>query len=78
MRLTPAVFRYQLIQRAQHANKRIVLPEGSEPLTVQAAAICQARGIARCVLLASLKKFTPWPRPMGLNCRRGWRFSTRM
>lgn len=30
MRLTPAVFRYQLIQRAQHANKRIVLPEGSE------------------------------------------------
>ena len=52
MRLTPAVFRYQLIQRAQQANKRIVLPEGSEPLTVQAAAICQARGIARCVLLA--------------------------
>ncbi|MBF2933656.1 phosphate acetyltransferase, partial [Pseudomonas aeruginosa] len=27
-------------------------PEGSEPRTVQAAAICQARGIARCVLLA--------------------------
>ena len=52
MRLSPAVFRYQLIQRAQAANKRIVLPEGSEPLTVQAAAICQARGIARCVLLA--------------------------
>ncbi|MBF3182594.1 phosphate acetyltransferase, partial [Pseudomonas aeruginosa] len=26
--------------------------EGSEPRTVQAAAICQARGIARCVLLA--------------------------
>ena len=52
MRLTPAVFRYQLIQRAQQVNKRIVLPEGSEPLTVQAAAICQARGIARCVLLA--------------------------
>ncbi len=52
MRLSPAVFRYQLIQRAQSANKRIVLPEGSEPLTVQAAAICQARGIARCVLLA--------------------------
>ncbi|MNF47015.1 Phosphate acetyltransferase [compost metagenome] len=52
LRLSPAVFRYQLIQRAQQANKRIVLPEGSEPLTVQAAAICQARGIARCVLLA--------------------------
>jgi len=52
LRLSPAVFRYQLIQRAQQANKRIVLPEGAEPMTVQAAAICQARGIARCVLLA--------------------------
>ncbi|WP_407315097.1 phosphate acetyltransferase [Pseudomonas sp. nanlin1] len=52
LRLSPAVFRYQLIQRAQQANKRIVLPEGDDPLTIQAAAICQARGIARCVLLA--------------------------
>jgi phosphate acetyltransferase len=51
LRLSPAVFRYQLIQRAQQASKRIVLPEGTEPMTVQAAAICQARGIARCVLL---------------------------
>ncbi len=51
-RLTPAAFRYQLVKQAQAAGKRIVLPEGSEPRTVQAAAICQARGIARCVLLA--------------------------
>ncbi|MBC9249755.1 phosphate acetyltransferase [Pseudomonas alcaligenes] len=51
-RLSPALFRYQLVRRAVAANKRIVLPEGSEPRTVQAAAICQARGIARCVLLA--------------------------
>jgi len=40
------------VKRAQLAGKRIVLPEGAEPRTVQAAAICQARGIARCVLLA--------------------------
>lgn len=52
LRLSPPAFRYQLVQRAQAANKRIVLPEGSEPRTVQAAAICQMRGIARCVLLA--------------------------
>jgi phosphate acetyltransferase len=52
LRLSPAVFRYQLIQRAQQADKRIVLPEGHDPLTIQAAAICQTRGIARCVLLA--------------------------
>lgn len=52
MRLSPPAFRYRLVQRAQAANCRIVLPEGSEPRTVRAAAICQERGIARCVLLA--------------------------
>ncbi len=53
LRMSPPAFRYQLVQRAQGSGQqRIVLPEGSEPRTVQAAAICQARGIARCVLLA--------------------------
>jgi phosphate acetyltransferase len=52
LRMSPSAFRYQLVQRAKAANKRIVLPEGSEPRTVKAAAICHARGIARCVLLA--------------------------
>ncbi|WP_340676340.1 phosphate acetyltransferase [Paraperlucidibaca sp.] len=52
VRMTPAAFRYQLVSRAKAAKKRIVLPEGAEPRTVQAAAICQARGIADCVLLA--------------------------
>jgi phosphate acetyltransferase len=51
-RLSPPAFRHRLIQQAQVAGKRIVLPEGSEPRTVQAAAACQARGIAHCVLLA--------------------------
>ncbi|MDM8347389.1 phosphate acetyltransferase [Pseudomonas sp. sp1636] len=52
LHLSPSAFRYQLVQQAKAADKRIVLPEGSEPRTVKAAAICQARGIARCVLLA--------------------------
>ncbi len=39
------------MQLARAADKRIVLPEGDEPRTVQAAAICQRKGIARCVLL---------------------------
>ncbi|MAA70845.1 MAG: phosphate acetyltransferase [Bermanella sp.] len=50
-RLSPAAFRYQLVQLAQAANKRVVLPEGEEPRTIQAAAICQERGIAQCILL---------------------------
>jgi phosphate acetyltransferase len=49
--LSPAAFRYQLIERAHQANKRIVLPEGDEPRTLQAVVACQRRGIARCVLL---------------------------
>lgn len=51
-RLSPAAFRHQVVKKAQKAKKRIVLPEGSEPRTVEAACICQSRGIADCVLLA--------------------------
>ncbi len=51
-RLSPPAFRYQLVRKAQQAQKRIVLPEGDEPRTIKAAAICQERGIANCVLLA--------------------------
>lgn len=50
-RMSPPAFRYQLIQKARLANKRIVLPEGEEPRTVKAATICAEKGIARCVLL---------------------------
>ena len=50
-RLSPPAFRFQLVQRAQSAKKRIVLPEGDEPRTIQAAAISQERGIAQCILL---------------------------
>lgn len=51
-RLSPSAFRHELVQKSIAAKKRIVLPEGAEPRTVQAAAICQMRGIAQCVLLA--------------------------
>lgn len=51
-RLSPSAFRHELVQKSIAAKKRIVLPEGDEPRTVQAAAICQSRGIAQCVLLA--------------------------
>ncbi|MGL5304221.1 MAG: phosphate acetyltransferase, partial [Aeromonas sp.] len=38
---------------ARQANKRVVLPEGEEPRTIKAAAICAERGIARPVLLGN-------------------------
>ncbi|TGN41787.1 phosphate acetyltransferase [Marinobacter confluentis] len=52
-RLSPPAFRYQLSERARAANKRIVLPEGSEPRTVQAAIISHNRKLARCALIGS-------------------------
>jgi len=50
-RMSPAAFCFRLTELACAANRRIVLPEGAEPRTVRAAAICAERGIARCVLL---------------------------
>lgn len=51
-RLSPSAFRYELVQKSIHAQKTIVLPEGDEPRTIEAAAICEARGLAHCILLA--------------------------
>ncbi len=50
-RLSPPAFRYKLTELARAARKTVVLPEGDEPRTIKAAAICAERGIARCVLL---------------------------
>jgi phosphate acetyltransferase len=43
----------RLAERAREARKHIVLPEGTEPRTVQAAARAAARGIARITLVGS-------------------------
>jgi len=50
-KITPSMFRLQLMRKARLANKRIVLPEGTEPRTLQAANICAERGLAQCILL---------------------------
>jgi phosphate acetyltransferase len=52
-RMSPAAFQFRLTELARQANKRIVLPEGTEPRTVRAAAICAERGIARPVLIGA-------------------------
>ncbi|MDP5031731.1 phosphate acetyltransferase [Paraglaciecola sp.] len=51
LRLSPPAFRFKLTQLAKAAKKTIVLPEGEEPRTIKAAAICAERGIAKCILL---------------------------
>lgn len=52
-RLSPAAFRFQLIEKAKQANRKIVLPEGNEPRILKAASICASRKIAQIVLLGN-------------------------
>lgn len=65
--MSPPAFRYQLIQKARAANKRIVLPEGDEPRTMRAAVICTQKGIARCVLLGSRKVILSVAESLGIE-----------
>lgn len=51
-RLSPPAFRHRLVTAARLAARRVLLPEGTEPRTLQAAARCSELGVARCVLLA--------------------------
>ena len=54
-RLSPPAFRYQLTEMARSANKRIVLPEGEEPRTIAAAAICSS-----LVVSGTISTEDPW------------------
>ncbi len=51
LRMPPPAFRHRLVESSRKANKRIVLPEGDEPRTLQAATICHEKKIAHCVLI---------------------------
>ena len=63
----PAAFRYQLRELAHAADARIVLPEGTEPRTLQAAVACADRGIARSVLLGRPDDVADAARSLGLH-----------
>jgi phosphate acetyltransferase len=66
-RLSPAAFRYQLVERARAADACVVLPEGTEPRIVQAAVACAERGIARSVLLGPPDQVALLARGLGLQ-----------
>src|SRR5262245_28807365 len=57
----------RLAARAREAGKRIVLPEGTEPRTVQAAARAAARGIARITLLGRREEVLEHARETGTD-----------
>jgi phosphate acetyltransferase len=66
-RLSPAAFRYQLVERARAADARLVLPEGTEPRTMRAAVACAERGIALSVLLGHKGEVAEAARGLGLK-----------
>ena len=66
-RLSPAAFRYQVVELARAAGASVVLPEGTEPRTLQAAVECAERGIARSVLLGPPDQVATAARGLGLQ-----------
>jgi len=70
-RLSPAAFRYQLIQSATQNKRNIVLPEGEEPRTIMAAQQCQQRGIAQCTLLGEPAKIHQIASAQGISLDEG-------
>src|SRR5947207_15181140 len=53
--------------RARAAQRRVVLPEGTEPRTVQAAAIAAREGIARTTLLGRREEILAVARETGTD-----------
>ncbi|PWU07246.1 MAG: phosphate acetyltransferase [Verrucomicrobia bacterium] len=51
VRMSPAAFCFRITELAKKNPRRIILPEGDEPRTIRAAAICAQRNIAQCILL---------------------------
>jgi phosphate acetyltransferase len=49
--VTPLMFQYELVDRARHPRRRVVLPEGTEPRVLEAADAVLRRGIAELTLL---------------------------
>ena len=70
-RLSPAAFRYNLVEQARAAGACVVLPEGTEPRILQAAVACAERGIARSVLLGPPDQLAGLARSLGLQLPEG-------
>ncbi|WP_404363103.1 phosphate acetyltransferase [Marinobacter sp.] len=66
-RLSPPAFRYQLSEKARKADRRIVLPEGNEPRTIEAAITCYNRGLARCALIGDRDEIESVAQSQGLK-----------
>jgi len=70
-RLSPPAFRYKISQLASANPQRIVLPEGNEPRTIEAAIICHQRSLAKPVLLGDSDEIQTVATSLGLEIPSG-------
>ncbi|QJC33563.1 phosphate acetyltransferase [Enterobacteriaceae endosymbiont of Donacia provostii] len=54
--ISPFIFKFNLINKANKFTKTILLPEGNELRTIKAASICSEKNIANCILLGKIKE----------------------
>lgn len=66
-RVSQAMFRASLLSKASKCVKRIVLPEGSEPRTVQAACLAVERNIAVPVLIGKKEEIEATAKSVGVK-----------
>ena len=66
-RMSPAAFRHMVTKMARGNPRTIVLPEGEEPRTIEAAVACEVRGIAHCILLGNPEKVNRIAKAAGLK-----------
>lgn len=66
-RVTPIMFEYELIQRAQKSQQQIVLPEGEEERILRASEILLHRNVAELILLGNPETIQQKVGSLGLN-----------
>ncbi|CAL4319969.1 Phosphate acetyltransferase [Buchnera aphidicola (Thelaxes suberi)] len=54
--INPIFFKYQLKTMCQQYKKTVILPEGNNPLIIEAASICNKKNISKIILLGQHKK----------------------
>ena len=65
--MSPASFQYTLLAKAKNSLQTIVLPEGEEPRTIEAACYCAQHRIARLQLLGCEKNIHKYVSAHGLT-----------
>ncbi|MBA2656926.1 MAG: phosphate acetyltransferase [Tatlockia sp.] len=67
LQLSPAVFLYELVNKAKQSLQHIVLPEGDDPRILLAANHLSQRGIVKLTLLGKLEKIQMQAKRLDIN-----------